>query len=145
MGVMTLVDAIAKAKEDEQDLILIAPQATPPVCKLIYYDKFRYQVIKKRQKAKSKQKITTVKEIRLSSKISENDFQIKQNNARKFIAEGDKVRFVLRFVGREVAHSEIGKEVVSKMVAQLLEVADVEQEVKFDKKKYTAVMQPKKK
>ncbi len=142
---MTLVDAIAKAKEDEQDLILIAPQATPPVCKLIYYDKFRYQVIKKRQKAKSKQKITTVKEIRLSSKISENDFQIKQNNARKFIAEGDKVRFVLRFVGREVAHSEIGKEVVSKMVAQLLEVADVEQEVKFDKKKYTAVMQPKKK
>ena len=104
LGVMSAKEALKMAKEADLDLIKIAPTAKPPVCKIIDYGKYRYELARKEKEAKKKQKVTDVKEIRISPNIDSNDLSTKVNAARKFIEKGDKVKVTLRFRGREMAH-----------------------------------------
>ncbi|MBP5159742.1 MAG: translation initiation factor IF-3, partial [Lachnospiraceae bacterium] len=104
LGIVSAKDALAMAREQELDLVKIAPTAKPPVCKIIDYGKYRYEMARKEKEARKKQKITEVKEVQLSPNIDDNDLTTKANQARKFIAHGDRVKVSLKFRGREMAH-----------------------------------------
>jgi translation initiation factor IF-3 len=132
LGVMSAKDAMQMAKEANLDLVKIAPTAKPPVCKIIDYGKYRYELARKDKEAKKKQKVTEVKEIRLSPNIDENDLNTKANNARKFITKGDKVKVALRFRGREMAHISSGKQILDTFFAKLEDVAIVEKPAKLE-------------
>ena len=120
------------AKEAELDLIKIAPTATPPVCKIADFGKFRYEQTRREKEAKKKQKITEVKEIRLSPNIDENDLITKANQARKFLQHGDKVKASLKFRGREMAHMTNGKEILDRFAEILEDVAVVDKPAKLE-------------
>ena len=107
LGIMSAKDAYKLAKEAELDLVKIAPTAKPPVCKIIDYGKYRYELARKEKEAKKKQKVIEIKEVRLSPNIDENDLNTKMNNARKFLEKGNKVKVTLRFRGREMAHMSL--------------------------------------
>ncbi len=112
MGVMTLKDAIALAEEREEDLIEISPTANPPVCKIMNYGKYKFEVIKRDKEAKKKQKIVVTKEIRMSVNIDTNDIRIKANKAKEILQEGDKLKVAVVFSGREMAHMDLGHKVL---------------------------------
>ncbi|HBN85290.1 MAG TPA: translation initiation factor IF-3, partial [Clostridiales bacterium] len=112
LGIMSIVEAQAKADEYGMDLVLIVPNATPPVCKIIDYGKFLFEQTKKIKDAKKKQKVVTVKEIWLKPKIEEHDFNFKLKNASKFLQDGDKVKVTVRFRGREMNYADTGKDVL---------------------------------
>ncbi len=120
------------AKEAELDLIKIAPTATPPVCKIADYGKFRYEQTRREKEARKKQKITEIKEIRLSPNIDDNDLNTKANQARKFLQHGDKVKASLKFRGREMAHMANGKEILDQFAAMLEDVAVVDKAAKLE-------------
>ena len=120
------------AKEAELDLIKIAPTATPPVCKIADFGKFRYEQTRREKEAKKKQKITEVKEIRLSPNIDDNDLITKANQARKFLQHGDKVKASLKFRGREMAHMTNGKEILDRFAEILEDVAVVDKPAKLE-------------
>lgn len=132
LGIMSSKDAMKMAKEANLDLVKIAPTAKPPVCKIIDYGKYRYELTRKEKEAKKKQKVTEVKEIRLSPNIDENDLNTKANNARKFITKGDKVKVALRFRGREMAHMTSSKQILDDFFAKLEDVAVVEKPAKLE-------------
>ena len=132
LGVMSAKDALKLAKEAELDLVKIAPTAKPPVCKIIDYGKYRYEMARKEKEAKKKQKITEVKEIRLSPNIEENDLNTKVNSARKFIEKGDKVKVTLRFRGREMAHMASSKVILDVFAEKLSDIAVVEKPAKLE-------------
>ncbi|MFU0827226.1 MAG: translation initiation factor IF-3 [Lachnoclostridium sp.] len=132
LGIMPIKEAMRLAKEANLDLVKIAPTAKPPVCKIIDYGKYRYELARKEKEAKKKQKITEVKEIRLSPNIDENDLNTKANQARKFITKGDKVKVALRFRGREMAHMSSGKQILDDFFAKLEDVAVVEKPAKLE-------------
>ena len=112
LGIMSAKEAMKIAREANLDLVKIAPQAKPPVCKVIDYGKYRYELARKEKEAKKKQKTMDVKEIRLSPNIDENDLNTKAGQARKFLSKGDKVKVTLRFRGREVAHMGMSKQIL---------------------------------
>ena len=120
------------AKEEEFDLKKIAPTAKPPVCKIIDYGKYRYEMARKEKEARKKQKITDVKEIRLSPNIDDNDLNTKVNAARKFIEKGDKVKVTLRFRGREMAHMANSKVILDVFAEKLSDIAVVEKPAKLE-------------
>lgn len=132
LGVMSSKDAMKLAKEANLDLVKIAPTAKPPVCKIIDYGKYRYELARKEKEAKKKQKVTDVKEIRLSPNIDENDLNTKANQARKFITKGDKVKVSLRFRGREMAHMSTSRQILDSFFACLEDVAVVEKPAKLE-------------
>lgn len=132
LGVMPARDALRLAKEAELDLVKIAPTAKPPVCKIIDYGKYRYEMARKEKEAKKKQKITDVKEIRLSPNIEDNDLNTKVNSARKFIEKGDKVKVTLRFRGREMAHMASSKVILDVFAEKLSDIAIVEKPAKLE-------------
>lgn len=132
LGIMPVKEALRLAKEANLDLVKIAPTAKPPVCKIIDYGKYRYELARKEKEAKKKQKTTDVKEIRLSPNIDENDLNTKANQARKFITKGDKVKVALRFRGREMAHMSSGKQILDDFFAKLEDVAVVEKPAKLE-------------
>lgn len=132
LGVMSAKDAMKLAKEANLDLVKIAPAAKPPVCKIIDYGKYRYEMARKEKEAKKKQKITDVKEIRFSPNIDENDLNTKANQARKFLSKGDKVKVTLRFRGREMAHMNTSKQILDSFVERLEDVAVVEKAAKLE-------------
>ena len=132
LGVMSARDALKLAKEAELDLVKIAPTAKPPVCKIIDYGKYRYEMARKEKEAKKKQKITDVKEIRLSPNIEDNDLNTKVNAARKFIEKGDKVKVTLRFRGREMAHMANSKVILDVFAEKLSDIAVVEKPAKLE-------------
>jgi translation initiation factor IF-3 len=132
LGVMLTNDALKLAKEANLDLVKIAPTAKPPVCKIIDYGKYRYELARKDKEAKKKQKVTEVKEIRLSPNIDDNDLNTKANNARKFITKGDKVKVTLRFRGREMAHISSGRQILDGFFAKLEDIAIVEKPAKLE-------------
>ena len=132
LGVMSARDALKLAKEAELDLVKIAPTAKPPVCKIIDYGKYRYELARKEKEAKKKQKITDVKEIRLSPNIDDNDLNTKVNAARKFIEKGDKVKVTLRFRGREMAHMASSKVILDVFAEKLSDIAVVEKPAKLE-------------
>ena len=132
LGVMSAKDALKMAKEAELDLVKIAPTAKPPVCKIIDYGKYKYEQTRKEKEAKKKQKVTEVKEIRLSPNIDVNDLNTKANQARKFLSKGDKVKVALRFRGREMAHMGISKQILDDFYSRVEDVAVIEKPAKLE-------------
>ena len=132
LGIMSSKEALKLAKEAELDLVKIAPTAKPPVCKIVDYGKYRYEQMRKEKEAKKKQKTIDIKEIRFSPNIDTNDLNTKVNQARKFLSKGDKVKVAIRFRGRELAHTEIGIDILNNFAAQLEDVAVIEKPAKVE-------------
>ena len=132
LGIMSSKEAYMLAKDAELDLIKIAPTAQPPVCRIADFGKFRYEQLRKEKEAKKKQKVTEVKEIRLSPNIDDNDLVTKANQARKFLQHGDKVKASLKFRGREMAHMTNGKEILDRFAEILEDVAVVDKPAKLE-------------
>ena len=126
LGIMSAREAMKRAQEAELDLVKIAPTAKPPVCKIIDYGKYRYEMARKEKEAKKKQKIIEVKEVRLSPNIDSNDLSTKINAARKFIQKGNKVKITLRFRGREMAHMNASRHILDDFAKELADIAVVE-------------------
>ena len=142
LGIINTNEAISMAKEEGLDLIEIAPNAKPPVCKIIDMGKFKYDAQKKANQAKKKQKIVLLKEIKLRPVTESHDYEFKVKNAKKFISKGDKVKFTIRFKGRELQHSHLGRELMDKIKVDMQEVGKVELFPKFDGKQMIMVIQP---
>lgn len=132
LGIMSSRDAMKLAKEAELDLVKIAPTAKPPVCKIIDYGKFKYEQTRKEKEARKKQKITDMKEIRLSPNIDINDLNTKANQARKFLEKGDKVKVALRFRGREMAHMGMGRQILDNFYSRLEDIAIIDKPAKME-------------
>ena len=137
LGIMSAKDALKLAKEAELDLVKIAPTAKPPVCKIIDYGKYRYEIARKEKEAKKKQKTIEVKEVRLSPNIDANDLNTKANAARKFIEKGDRVKVTLRFRGREMAHMQSSKQILDVFAEKLADCAVVEKAPKLEGRSMT--------
>ena len=142
LGILNTNQAITMAKEEGLDLIEIAPKANPPVCKIIDIGKFKYDAQKKANKAKKKQKIVSLKEIKMRPVTETHDYEFKVKNAKKFIAKGDKVKFTIRFKGRELQHSHLGNELMTKIKEDMKDIGKVELHPKFDGKQMIMVIQP---
>ena len=140
LGVMPDKEAMKLAQEAELDLVKIAPKAQPPVCKIIDYGKYRYELARKEKEAKKKQKTVEVKEVRISPNIDTNDLNTKVNNAKKFIAKGNKVKVTLRFRGREMAHMQQSKHILDDFAEMLAEVAVVEKPAKLEGRSMSMVL-----
>lgn len=129
---MSLRDAIDKAQEMKLDLVLVAPQANPPVCKIMNYGKYKFEQAKKEKEAKKKQKTAEIKEIRITPNIEEHDFGFKAKNARKFIEDGNKLKITVRFRGREVNNSHLGENVLNRFIENLSDIANVDRAPKLE-------------
>ena len=132
LGIMSAKEAYFKAKDANLDLVKIAPTAKPPVCKIIDYGKYRYELARKAKEAKKKQKTVETKEIRLSPNIDTNDLNTKVNQARKFLSKGAKVKVSLRFRGREMAHRDVGREILDSFYKELEDVSTVDKPAKME-------------
>ena len=132
LGIMSAREAMKLAQEAELDLVKIAPTAKPPVCKIIDYGKYRYELARKEKEAKKKQRIIEVKEVRLSPNIDTNDLNTKVNAARKFISKGDKVEVTLRFRGREMSHMANSKHILDDFAEKLADIATVDKPAKVE-------------
>ena len=137
LGIMSAKEAMKLAQEAELDLVKIAPTAKPPVCKIIDYGKYRYELARKEKEARKKQKVIDVKEIRLSPNIDTNDLNTKINAARKFLSKGDKVKVTLRFRGREMAHMQNSKHILVDFGESLSDIAVVEKEPRVEGRSMT--------
>ena len=137
LGIVSSKEAMAKAQEAGLDLVKIAPQAKPPVCKIIDYGKYKYELARKEKEARKKQKTIEIKEVRLSPNIDVNDMNTKANAARKFISKGDRVKVTLRFRGREMAHMNASKHVLDDFAELLSDVATVEKAPKVEGRSMT--------
>ena len=142
IGILNTNEAISMAKEQGLDLIEIAPNSKPPVCKIIDMGKFKYDAQKKANVAKKKQKIVLLKEIKMRPVTETHDYDFKVKNAKKFIGKGDKVKFTIRFKGRELQHSHLGRELMDKIKVDMQEIGKVELHPKFDGKQMIMVIQP---
>ena len=144
LGIMSAREAMKLAEEAELDLVKIAPTAKPPVCKIIDYGKYRYELARKEKEARKKQKVVEIKEIRLSPNIDSNDLNTKMNAAKKFLSKGDKVKITLRFRGREMAHMNASKHILDDFAASLGEIAVVEKAPKVEGRSISMVLAEKK-
>ncbi|HSW71288.1 MAG TPA: translation initiation factor IF-3 [Gammaproteobacteria bacterium] len=145
VGVLSKTEALNKARELGVDLVEVAPQATPPVARLIDYNKFLYQVEKKKREEKRKAKSTETKEVRLGPFMGAADLDNMTNRAKGFLQDGNKVRLVLKFRGRQIVHPEFGHETIQKMVAALADVSKVEKEPRLEGKQLIAIISPERK
>ena len=146
VGVKTIQDARTLATYAALDLVLISPNANPPVCKVMDYNKFRYEKQKKAKEALKKQKanMSELKEYRLSPVIDVGDFETKVRNATKYLEKGDRIKLTVRFKGRQMAHTELGKEVLDRFADKVKEIADIEQKPKLDGRMMTMLLVPRK-
>ena len=142
LGILNTQEAINIAKQEGLDLIEISPNANPPVCKIIDIGKYKYNLQKKANKAKKKQKKIELKEIKLRPVTETHDYQFKIKNAQKFISKGDKVKFTIRFKGRELQHSHLGNKLMNKIKEDMQDIGKVELHPKFDGKQMIMVIQP---
>lgn len=143
MGIMAPADALRIADEKGLDLVKISPQATPPVCKLMNYGKFRFEQGKREKEARKNQHVVEIKEIRMSPGIDIGDFNTKLRNAQKFIEEGNRVKVSVRFRGREMAHTDIGRELLIKFAEQCAETANLEKSAKLEGRMMSIFLSPK--
>ncbi len=143
MGIMAPADALRIADEKGLDLVKISPQATPPVCKLMNYGKFRFEQGKREKEARKNQHVVEIKEIRMSPGIDVGDFNTKLRNAQKFIEEGNRVKVSVRFRGREMAHTDIGRELLIKFAEQCAETANLEKSAKLEGRMMSIFLSPK--
>lgn len=132
LGVMSPKDALKLSREAGVDLVKIVPNAVPPVCKIVDYGKYRYELARKEKDARKKQRVIDIKEVRLSPNIEENDLNTKANSARKFIEKGDKVKVTLKFRGREMAHMDQSKHILDDFAEKLNDIAQIEKAPKLE-------------
>ena len=144
LGIVPLKVALRQADEADVDLVEIAPNAKPPVCKIMDFGKYRYEQSKKRDEARKKQKQVQIKEIKFRPGTDEGDYQIKMRNIRRFLADGDKVKVTLRFRGREMAHQNLGAKLLQRVEEDLTEEAQVEQRPKMEGRQMVMMIAPKK-
>ena len=143
LGIMSAAQAQRIADEQGIDLVKISPQATPPVCKLMDYGKFRFEQGKREKEAKKNQHVVEIKEIRMSPGIDVGDFNTKLQNAQKFLADGNRVKVSVRFRGREMAHTDIGKDLLVRFAEQCAEVATLDKEPKLEGRSMSIFLSPK--
>ncbi len=144
LGIMSSADALKMAEEAGVDLVKIAPNAKPPVCRIVDYGKFRYEQTRKEKDAKKKQKVIEIKELRLSPNIDTNDLNTKVNAARKFLTKGDKVKITLRFRGREMAHMASSKHILDDFAEALADIAVIDKAPKVEGRSMTMFLMQKK-
>lgn len=144
IGIVTTKEALKIAEDAGMDLVEIAPQATPPVCKVINYGKFVYELQKKEKLQKKKQQVSVLKEIRLHPNTDTHDFDFKARHAANFLEEGDKVKVSVIFKGRELAYTELGENLLKRFLERLEDVSKVEQEPKFEGRAMHAILAPQK-
>ena len=142
IGTLPLNKAIELAKQEGLDLIEISPNANPPVCKIMDMGKYKYDLQKKANIAKKKQKTVSLKEIKLRPGTDTHDYNFKIKNAKKFITKGDKVKFTVKFKGREMQHTELGKELMNKIIQETKDIAKVESRPKFEGRQMVMIIQP---
>jgi translation initiation factor IF-3 len=142
LGVISISKALELAEEAALDLVEVAPGADPPVCKILDYGKYKYEAQKKKNEAKKKQKVIDVKEIKMRPGIDDHDYQVKMRNMRRFIEDGDKVKVTIRFRGREMAHQNLGMNVLDRVREELDEVSKVEQYPKIEGRQMVMVIAP---
>lgn len=145
IGIVKLAEAFRMSEEKDVDLVEIAPQAQPPVCRLMDYGKFKYQEQKKAHEAKLKQKIIQIKEVKFRPGTDDGDYNVKLRNLTRFLEEGDKTKITLRFRGREMAHQEIGMRMLERLRGDLEDYGQVEQMPKMEGRQMIMVLAPKKK
>lgn len=143
LGVKSKVEALQIAERANLDVVLVAPNAKPPVARIMDYGKYRFEQQKKDREARKKQKVINIKEVRLSPTIDVNDFNTKLRNARKFLEKGDKVKASIRFKGRAITHKEIGQKVLDRLAEETADLASVEQKPKMDGRSMFLVLAPK--
>ena len=143
MGIVSIHDAMSKAEEEGLDLVLLSPNATPPVCKIMDYGKHKFDTIKKEKEAKKKQKISEVKGMQLSMNIADNDMQFKAKNVRKFLTNGDKVKVSLRMFGRQNANPQLGMPIMQKFYDMLSDVCDMTSKPEVNGRQIVMVLSPK--
>ena len=142
LGVLTLKKAIEIAKDESLDLIEISPNANPPVCKIMDIGKYKYDLQKKANLAKKKQKVVSLKELKLRPGTEIHDYNFKLKNAKKFLVKGDKVKFTVKFKGREMQHIQLGKDLMNRIIEDTKEVGKIETHPKFEGKQMIMVIQP---
>lgn len=143
LGIMSADEALRIAAEREMDLVKISPGSNPPVCKIMDYGKFRFEQAKKEKEAKKNQRIIEIKEIRMSPGIGENDFNTKLKNAQKFLNDGDRVKASVRFRGREMAHTDIGAELLKNFAEKCAEIANMDKAPKLEGRNMSMFLSPK--
>jgi translation initiation factor IF-3 len=142
VGVVAKFDAIARAEAAGLDLVEVSPDAEPPVCKILDFGKYKYQEQKKAAEARKNQKIVEIKEIKMRPGIDDNDYDVKMRAIKRFFEDGDKVKITLRFRGREMAHSQLGMEVLQRVKADTEPIAKVESEPRFEGKQMVMILAP---
>ncbi len=143
LGVLPLREALRIADERRMDLVEVAPQAKPPVCRIMDYGKFRYEQSKREKEAKKKQRIITVKEIKLRPNIEDHDFDVKVKNVIRFLKDGDKVKATIMFRGRQIVHPDLGKQLLERLAVQVADIANVERTPKLEGKNMIMILAPK--
>ena len=143
LGIVSIKEAMGKAEEENLDLVLLSPNATPPVCKIMDYGKHKFDTIKKEKEAKKKQKVTEVKGMQLSMNIADNDMQFKAKNVRKFLTNGDKVKVSLRMFGRQLANPQMGLPIMEKFYELLSDVGDLTSKPEINGRQIVMVISPK--
>ena len=143
LGIMLTKDALKLAEDQHLDLVEVAPKARPPVCKIMDFGKYRYEQQKRDKEARKKQKVITIKEVKLRPNIEQHDFEVKLKSAQRFIEEGNKVKVTIMFRGRELSHPELGTEILNKMAAALGDTVNVERTAKLEGKNMTMILSPK--
>lgn len=143
LGILSAREALEKAEEAGMDLVKISPNAVPPVCKLMDYGKFKFEQTKREKEAKKNQHVVEVKEVRMSPSIDVNDFNVKLRNAQKFLGEGNRVKVTVRFRGREMAHTDIGRDLLVKFAEDCAEVAALDKEPKLEGRHMSIFLSPK--
>jgi translation initiation factor IF-3 len=142
LGIVPTFEALRTAREKELDLVEVAPKSQPPVCKIMDYGRFKYQLAKKAQEARKKASVIQIKELKLSLKIEEHDLQFKIKHIRGFLEDGDKVKIILMFRGREVLHVDMGEKLAQKIIDSVKDVGEVEQKPKFDGRNIVMIFSP---
>ncbi len=143
VGVVPLRDALGRAADAGLDLVEISPNADPPVCKILDYGRYKYEAKKRASEARKKQKVIEIKEIKMRPNIDQHDYDVKMRSINRFLGDGDKVKVTMRFRGREMAHQELGLELLHRVRDELAEVAKVEQTPKLEGRQMTMVVSPK--
>ncbi len=143
VGIVPTSEALERARDGGVDLVEVAPQAVPPVCRIMDYGKYQYEQSKRKREARKKQVVIEIKEIKLRPKIGEHDYQTKFRNLQKFLEKGNKAKVTIMFRGREMAHTELGRKILDRIVQELEGVASVERPIRMEGRDMTVWLQPK--
>jgi translation initiation factor IF-3 len=143
LGIKPLREALQMAQELNLDLVNVAPQAKPPVCRIMDYGKYRYEQSKKEKEARKNQKIVQIKEIRLSPTIEENDVKTKLKKVKEFLEKGDKVKLTIRFRGREITHQELGRRILDRIADEVKDISEIERQPKLEGRQMIMILSPK--